>query len=105
VAIMKTLQSAWDEGIALPACEIGERAVFARRSGATWFLAIINGPTARSIKIPLTFLGAGKYQGILARDQQDEAATVKIENVTLSQNDSLTIELRAGGGFIARFSK
>src|SRR5215510_10624716 len=105
VEIIKSIPSVWDETIALPACEIGELAAFARRSGATWFLAIMNGPTARTIKIPLMFLGAGKYQGILARDQQDEAATVKIENVTLSQNDSLTIELRAGGGFIARFNK
>src|SRR5262245_1646910 len=105
VEIFKSIPSVWDETIALPACEIGELAAFARRSGATWFLAIMKGPTARTIKIPLTFLGAGKYQGILARDQQDEAATVKIENVTLSQNDSLTIELRAGGGFIARFNK
>src|SRR5215468_2076727 len=105
VEIIKSIPSVWDETIALPQSEIGELAAFARRSGATWFLAIMNGPTARTIKIPLTFLGAGKYQGILARDQQDEAATVKIENVTLSQNDSLTIELRAGGGFIARFSK
>jgi alpha-glucosidase len=105
VEIIKSIPAVWDETIALPASEIGELAAFARRNGSTWFLAVMNGSAAKTIKIPLSFLGAGKYQAILARDQQDEAAAVKIENATASRGDSLTIELRAGGGFIARFAK
>ncbi len=104
VEIIKSIPSVWDETIALPASEIGELAAFARRSGSTWFLAIMNGSTARTIKIPLSFLGGGKYQATLARDLQDNAAAVKIENLSLSRTDSLTIELRAGGGFIARLA-
>jgi hypothetical protein len=30
---------------------------------------------------------------------------VRVENIMVSRKDSLTIALRAGGGFIARFSK
>jgi len=105
VEIIKSIPSVWDETIALPASEIGELAAFARRSGSTWFLAIMNGSTARTIKIPLAFLGGGKYQVTLARDQKDEAAAVTIENISVGRNDSLTVEMRAGGGFIARFAK
>jgi alpha-glucosidase len=105
VEIIKSIPSVWDETIALPASEIGELAAFARRNGSTWFLAVMNGSTAKTIKIRLGFLGRGKYQGLLARDQKDEAAAVKIETVALSLVDSLTIELRAGGGFIGRFTK
>jgi alpha-glucosidase len=105
VEMIKSIPSVWDETIALPASEIGELAAFARRSGSTWFLALMNGPAAKTIKIPLTFLGAGKYQAMLVRDRMDEAAAVKIENAAFSRSDALTVEMRAGGGFIARFAK
>jgi len=105
VEIIKGIPSVWDETIALPASEIGELAAFARRNGSTWFLAIMNGATARTVKIPLAFLGGGKYQAMLARDQKDEAAAITIENISVSRSDSLTVEMRAGGGFIARVAK
>lgn len=101
--MIKSVPSVWDETIALPACEIGEIAAFARRLGGTWFLAIMNGPAARTVKIPLAFLGGGKYRAMLVRDDQGDAAAVKIENSTVSRKDSVTTQLRAGGGFIGRF--
>jgi alpha-glucosidase len=105
VDMIKSVPSVWDETIALPVCEIGEIAAFARRRDNRWFLAIMNGSTARSIKVPLTFLGRNQYQAMLVRDRQDDAAAVEIENIIVSRKDSLTIALRAGGGFIARFAK
>jgi alpha-glucosidase len=105
VDIIKSIPSVWDETIALPQCEIGELAAFARRGGSTWFLAVMNGSAARIVKIPLAFLGGGKYQAALARDRKDEAAALTIENIFVSRNDWLTVELRAGGGFIGRFAK
>src|SRR5262249_60404646 len=74
VEIIKSIPSVWDETIALPGCEIGELAAFARRSGPIWFLAMMNGPTARTIKIPLTFLGGCQNQRNLARDREDAPA-------------------------------
>jgi len=105
VDIIKSIPSVWDETIALPQSEIGELAAFARRSGSTWFLAIMNGATKRTVKIRLAFLGRSKYQATLARDWKDEAAAITIGNASVGRNDSLTIELRAGGGFIGRFVK
>jgi alpha-glucosidase len=105
VEIIKSIPSVWDETIALPQSEIGELAAFARRSGSTWFLAIMNGATERTVKIRLAFLGRGRYQATLARDWKDEAAAIRIGNASVDRNDSLTIELRAGGGFIGRFSQ
>ncbi len=105
VELIKSIPSVWDETVVLPASEIAELAGFARRNGSTWFLAIMNGATAKTIKVPLTFLGSGKHQAMLVRDQSDEAAAVKIENTARSRSDSLTIELRAGGGFVGRFTR
>jgi alpha-glucosidase len=103
VDMIKSIPSVWDETIALPVCEVGEMAAFARRNGKTWFLAILNGPTARAVKIPLSFLDSGKYQAMLVRDETENAAAVKIENLIVNRTDSMTIDLRAGGGFIGRF--
>lgn len=105
VEIIKSIPSVWDETVALPMCEIGEMAAFARRRGNTWFLAAMNGLTARTVKIPLGFLGSGEYQAMMVRDQQDNDAAVKVENISVSQKDVMTMELRAGGGFVGRFSK
>jgi alpha-glucosidase len=105
VDLIKSIPSVWDETIALPVSEIGEIAALVRSSGNRWFLPIMNGPTARTIKISLSFLGSGRFQSMLVRDRIEDAAAVNIEHTTVSSRDVLDIELRAGGGFVARFSK
>jgi alpha-glucosidase len=103
--MIKSIPAVWDETIVLPVSEIGELAAFARRSGETWFLAILNGPAAKTVNIPLSFLGKDDYRAMLIRDNKDNAAAVETENTTLKSRDSLAIEMPAGGGFIARFSR
>jgi alpha-glucosidase len=103
--MIKSIPAVWDETIVLPVSEIGELAAFARRSGETWFLAILNGPAAKTVNIPLSFLGKNDYRAMLIRDNKDNAAAVETENTTLKSGDSLAIEMPAGGGFIARFSR
>jgi alpha-glucosidase len=104
VDLIKSIPSVWDETIVLPASEIGELALFARRSGPTWFLAGLNGPTARTITVPLGFLGAGEHRTLVIGDRKDEPAAVEIDRLTVRREASLTIELSAGGGFVARFT-
>jgi len=102
--LIRTIPSVWDETFVLPVSEIGEVAAFARRRGDKWFLGIMNGPNARTVKIDLGFLGKPSYQGMLVKDQLNEAAAVRIERTNATHKDSLAIEMRAGGGFVARFS-
>ena len=102
--MIKSIPSVWDETIVLPVSEIGEVAAFARRHGDRWFLAVVNGPAARSLRVPLSFLGAREYRAMLVQDREDDPAALTIEEATLTGNDSLAIELRPGGGFIARFT-
>jgi alpha-glucosidase len=103
--MIKSIPSVWDETIVLPPSEIGEVAVFARRRGNTWFVAAMNGTTARKVRIPLTFLGEGDYRALLVRDDSENAAAVRIENATLKRGDSLVLDLREGGGFVGRFTR
>jgi len=80
-------------------------AAFARRRDQTWFLGIMNGEVERSIEVPLSFLSRGRYASMLVRDQKDEAAAVKIENSTARRSDQLTIDMRLGGGLVARLTR
>jgi alpha-glucosidase len=104
VEIIRTLPSVWDETIVLPGSEIGELAAFARRRGRTWFVAVLNGPAARRARIDLSFLGAGRYDALAAKDDPADSASVKVEKTTATRTTPLAIDLREGGGFIVRLT-
>jgi len=101
--LIKTIPSVWDETIVLPVSEIGELAAFARRKNDVWFVGIMNALTGKTIRVPLNFLASRRYHATLVRDQMDEPAALKIEKITVGRRDALTIKMRAGGGFVARF--
>jgi alpha-glucosidase len=62
------------------------------------------GPGAKTIHVPLSFLGAGQYQSTLVRDDAPDGSTVVVEPHVHTQKDTIGLELRAGGGFVGRFS-
>ncbi len=103
VELIKSLPSVWDETIVLPGSDIGETAAFARRRGRTWFVGVLNGPTARTLRIDLGFLGRGRYDALLVRDTAEDPAALQVEKATATSTTALTIQLRAAGGFVARF--
>ncbi len=105
VDVIKSIPPVWDETIVLPYSAIGELAAYARRKGNSWFLAVMCGPQARTIHVPLSFLADGQYKSVQVHDSPADDTKVEIENTIQRHSDSLTIELRAGGGFLARFSK
>jgi alpha-glucosidase len=103
VELIKSIPSVWDETVVLPTSEIGEIAAFARRRKEAWFLAIMNGPSVKSLQIPLPFLSKAKYEALIVRDRLSDPAAVEIQRLRLGSGDSMQVEMRAGGGFIARF--
>ncbi len=100
VDLIKALPSTWDETLVLPGSSIGALVAFARRKGNEWFIAVLNGPEARTLRVDLKFLGPGAYSTMLVRDDPDNAAAERIERQTLTRQGSLTLNLRGGGGFI-----
>jgi alpha-glucosidase len=105
VDLIKSIPPVWDETIVLPPSEIGKLAIYARRSGDTWFLAMIGGPEAQTIQVPLSFLGPGAYDSMFIRDSGKGPDAEEIERGSARGEDSLTINLRSGGGFIGRFMR
>jgi alpha-glucosidase len=104
VEVIRAIPSVWDETRVLPPSAIGELAVFARRRGDTWFLAVLNGAEARALRIPLSFLGGGSYEAVLVRDVAGDPAAVTVERATLTRASEAALDLRAGGGFVARLA-
>jgi len=104
IDLITALPSTWDETIVLPGSGIGELAAFARRKGNDWFVAVLNGPEPRTLRVDLKFLGASSYSAMLVRDDPDNPAAEKIERTRLTRQGSITIALRSGGGFIGRLT-
>jgi alpha-glucosidase len=100
--IIRSIPPVWDETLVLPPSEIGELAIYARRKGTTWFLAVMNGITARQVSIPLDFL-KGNYAALMANDATDNPAALQISKGSFNQQDHIELNLPTGGGFIARF--
>jgi alpha-glucosidase len=105
VEIIKSIPSVWDETVVLPLSAIGELALFARRSGDRWFVAAMNGPTARTVTIDLRFLGPGAYHALIARDKPDDPAAVDVDTRDITKDQPLTLAMRPAGGFVVTLTK
>jgi alpha-glucosidase len=105
VEIIKTLPASWDETRVLPPSEIGEVAVFARRSGTTWFVAAMNGTEARTVTVDPAALGLTSAEALIARDQLDDPAAIDVERRAVARGDRLVIPMRAAGGFVVRLTR
>lgn len=104
VEVIKSIPPVWDATIVLPGSEIGELALYARRTGGVWFVAAMCGPEAREAEVPLSFLSSGEYEVSMVRDGESEASVV-VERTTKQRADTLRLDLRAGGGFVARLKQ
>lgn len=105
VEVIKAIPAVWDETIVLPDSRIGQLAAFARRTGDTWFLAVMNGPNAGTLQVPLSFLGDGTYEAMLVADDQENSGGIVMGRNKYIKEDAITIEMIDGGGFVARFTK
>ncbi len=103
--VIKSIPAVWDETIVLPDSKIGKLAVYARRTGDTWILAVMCGPEAKTIQIPLNFLSDGLYNTITVSDNKRNNASIVMEKNKYNKGDTLKIEMLNGGGFLARFAK
>ncbi|MHA4738908.1 glycoside hydrolase family 97 protein [Dyadobacter sp. MSC1_007] len=103
VEMIKSIPSVWDETIVLPGSAIGEAAVYARRSGRSWFLAVMNGAAAKSFDISLTFLGDGTFNASEVRDTDGNPVSVTLAKGSYKKNSTIRLDLVEGGGFIAKF--
>ena len=104
---LKTVPTVSDDIIGING-EVGEYITVAKRSGTNWFIGSMNNSRPREFKIKLDFLGQGNYEAIIFRDTEEsniEAEKLERESIAVRQDDSLTIKMASGGGYVAYIKK
>jgi hypothetical protein len=104
---LKNLPASWDDTQVLDG-KIGEFIVSARRQGNRWYAAAITDWNARSVDVPLTFLGRGRYTVTLYEDGPNantNARDIRTRRLTVTSKDTLSVNLAPGGGFAAVIEK
>ncbi|HSI82445.1 MAG: glycoside hydrolase family 97 catalytic domain-containing protein [Candidatus Methylacidiphilales bacterium] len=90
----------WDETRVLPASEPGKLAVFARRTGNTWFIVALNGGEEQTVDLPLDFLSEGQWKFRRAADQPGKPDAFDLTEGLLSSNDRVKATLAPRGGLV-----
>jgi alpha-glucosidase len=99
VDLLKAVPAVYDETIVLPGSDPGTLAGFARRRGRQWFVAVINGSSARSLTIDLRFLGKGDWSLLSFADDAARTDTYDRTERMVRSNGSIKVSLRAQGGY------
>jgi alpha-glucosidase len=106
-AFVGKVPTSWDETRAIDG-EIGRYVTIARRCGADWYLGAMTDWTAREIRVPLEFLGAGRFEAEIYEDGPDadtRPVEVTILHKEVTSATTLTARLAKGGGLAVRFRK
>ena len=99
----------WEQTKVLDAV-IGDYVVTARqeRGGSDWYLGAITDENARTLDVPLSFLGKGKWMAQIYEDTpqtsyETSPETYQYREVEVSAKDVLNIKLATSGGCAIRF--
>ena len=104
---IKEVPTNWDETKVIDA-KLAEFVIIARKTDNDWFVGSINDHTAKTVKVPLSFLEDGEYTAEVFSDAEDvnaEPNHLKKEKRIVSKRDTLAIGSAAGGGFVIRLKK
>jgi alpha-glucosidase len=88
--------------------KLGNFVVTARRNGSDWYVGGQTNWDGREVRLPLDFLRSGSYQATIVADginANHNAEDYQIEHRILSANDSLSIKMASGGGFVIILKK
>jgi alpha-glucosidase len=95
--VLAAIPATWDDTKVLDA-KVGEYVVIARRGGTDWHLGAMTDGKARTLAVPLGFLGPGRFS---AESWVDDAAAehgLTRRAAGVAAGDTLTLDLPAAGG-------
>ena len=100
---VQTMPVGWDETRVLLGSRIGELAAMARRKGAVWYIAMVNGTDGLKLaSCALNFTGWQRMRVTQLADVRDNAATLAYSEKQLKDDAILIVSLEPRGGFLAR---
>ncbi|PTY03028.1 glycoside hydrolase family 97 [Verrucomicrobia bacterium LW23] len=95
----------WDETRVLPGTEPGKLAVFARRTGNTWFIVALNGGEEQQVDLPLDFLDQGEWKFKLAADKAGKPDAYDRTEGVVTRTDKVQATLAPRGGLVVWLRK
>ncbi len=104
---IKKVPVSWDEIKVLHGIP-GEYVSIARRKGNDWYIGSITNWNARTMTIPLSFLGTGNYTAEIYSDAADAATYPKHTSISKQPVNNKTVlqaKLVSGGGYAVRITK
>lgn len=102
---LRWVPTVWDESRVIDGYP-GRYILMARRSGKDWYVGGMNDGQTRSLKLPLSFLGAGKWRMDAFTDGErcnEVPEQIFRERRVVSAAETLDIAMASGGGCAIRF--
>jgi alpha-glucosidase len=97
---IKQVPTTWDEVHSIDGLPMRYISL-ARRSGRDWYIGSLTNWDARDLKVPLNFLGEGKYTAEIYADASDaatDATHVEFSNRAVDRTTVLDVHMVSGGG-------
>ena len=100
--LIEKIPATWDQTVVLPGSVVGQTAAFARRKGNDWFVGAVNGATATTLTVNLSFLTAGVVYTLdeFADSTTTNAGWVRTRS-SVTSTSSFSAGLRVSGGMVA----
>ena len=102
--VLVNIPTAWDD-TRVVAETVGEFVAIARRQGDTWHVGAMTDRKARTLKLPLKFLGPGRYAVELWVDDAKAEHGLSRRETTVTASDELTVDLAPSGGAYLKFTR
>lgn len=101
LAVLVKIPTTWDD-TRVVAESVGQFVAIARREGDVWYLGAMTDNNARSLTLPLHFLGPGNFTAEIWTDDSAAKHGMSRREAMLTKADELTIDLGSAGGAYAR---
>ena len=101
--VLVNIPTAWDD-TRVVAETVGEFVAIARRHGDAWHLGAMTDRKARTLKLPLKFLGPGRYAAELWVDDAKAKHGLSRRETTVMATDELTVDIAPSGGAYLKFT-
>ncbi len=106
VPFLRTLPVAWDETRVLEGSRIGEVAALARRKGAVWYVALVNGtPNLKLVSFMPQFTGWRRVRITQIEDGKGSERSLVCSTRTVAGDASLIVTLEPCGGYVAKVER
>ncbi len=101
--VLAKIPAAWDD-TRVVAEGVGEFVAIARREGSAWHLGAMTDRKARTVKLPLKFLGPGRYAAELWVDDAKAKHGLVRREATVTAAEELAVDLAPSGGAYLKFT-